>query len=90
MVKVEIREARDEDLPAILPLYAQPDVDNGKVLSIEQAQKIFAQIKPKSKAIPNTGFMSQRLRTGLSERSLYLSWTTLRIWALRRESLRTW
>lgn len=45
MVKVEIQEARDEDLPAILPLYAQPDVDNGKVLSIEQAQKIFARIK---------------------------------------------
>ncbi|KPK77391.1 MAG: acetyltransferase [candidate division Zixibacteria bacterium SM23_73] len=45
MVKVEIREATDGDLPAILSLYAQPDVDNGKVLSIEQAQKIFARIR---------------------------------------------
>lgn len=65
MVKVEIREAKDVDLPAILSLYAQPDVDDGKVLSIE-------------------------LATGLLESLLYLSWTTLHIWVLRQESLRTW
>jgi GNAT superfamily N-acetyltransferase len=45
MVKVEIQEARDGDLPAILSLYAQPDVDNGKILSIERAQRIFARIR---------------------------------------------
>ena len=45
MVKVEIREAIDADLPAILSLYAQPDLDDGKVLSIERAQKILARIR---------------------------------------------
>lgn len=45
MVKVEIREATEKDLPAILSLYAQPDMDNGKVLPIEQAQRIFTRIK---------------------------------------------
>lgn len=45
MVKVEIREAADLDLPAILSLYAQPDVDDGKVLSIERAQEIFTRIR---------------------------------------------
>ncbi len=45
MVKIEIREATDGDLPAILSLYAQPDIDDGKILSIEQAQRIFARIK---------------------------------------------
>jgi GNAT superfamily N-acetyltransferase len=45
MVKVEIREVKDEDLPVILSLYAQPDVDNGEVLSIEQAHKILARIR---------------------------------------------
>lgn len=45
MVSVEIREATDQDLPSILSLYAQPDMDNGKVLSLEQAREIFAQMK---------------------------------------------
>jgi GNAT superfamily N-acetyltransferase len=45
MVKVEIQEATDEDLPAILSLYAQPDVDDGKVLSTDRAQGIFARIR---------------------------------------------
>lgn len=45
MVKIEIQEAKDEDLPAILSLYAQPNIDNGKVLSAEEAQKIFTRIK---------------------------------------------
>jgi GNAT superfamily N-acetyltransferase len=45
MVKVEIKEVKDEDLPAILSLYAQPDIDNGKVLSTEEVQKIFTRIK---------------------------------------------
>jgi GNAT superfamily N-acetyltransferase len=45
MVKVEIREATDGDLPAILSLYAQPSVDDGRVLSTEQAQGILARIR---------------------------------------------
>ncbi|KPL03092.1 MAG: acetyltransferase [candidate division Zixibacteria bacterium SM1_73] len=45
MVKIEIQEAKAEDLPAIFSLYAQPDIDNGKVLSAEEAQKIFTRIK---------------------------------------------
>jgi GNAT superfamily N-acetyltransferase len=45
MVKVEIQEATDADLPAILSLYAQPSVDDGKVLSTEQAQGILARIR---------------------------------------------
>jgi len=40
-MEVEIREATAHDLPGILELYAQPDMDNGKVLSIEQAEAIF-------------------------------------------------
>jgi len=45
MVKVEIQEAKAEDLSAIFSLYAQPDIDNGKVLSAEEAQKIFTRIR---------------------------------------------
>lgn len=45
MVKVEIRKAEDEDLPAILSLYSQPDVDDGRALSLERAQKILARIR---------------------------------------------
>lgn len=36
-----IREAGVKDLPDILALYKQPDMDNGEVLSIEQAETIF-------------------------------------------------
>jgi GNAT superfamily N-acetyltransferase len=45
MVKVEIREATDGDLTAVLSLYAQPGVDDGKVLSTEQTQRILARIR---------------------------------------------
>lgn len=44
MVKVDIREATERDLPAILSLYAQPGMDNGEVLPIEQARRILARI----------------------------------------------
>jgi GNAT superfamily N-acetyltransferase len=40
-----IRLALQADLPAVLALYAQPDLDDGKVLDIEQAQAIFAQFQ---------------------------------------------
>jgi GNAT superfamily N-acetyltransferase len=45
MLRVEIREATDQDLPSILSLYAQPDMDNGKLLSLGQAREIFTRMK---------------------------------------------
>ena len=40
-MSVTIRQAREADLPTILQLYAQPDIDDGAVLSIEEAERIF-------------------------------------------------
>jgi GNAT superfamily N-acetyltransferase len=40
-MSVTIRQAREADLPTILQLYAQPDIDDGAVLSIEEAEQIF-------------------------------------------------
>jgi GNAT superfamily N-acetyltransferase len=48
-MQVDIREAKKEDLSYILELYKQPDMDDGKVLSLEQAESIFDKIK----AYPN-------------------------------------
>jgi GNAT superfamily N-acetyltransferase len=48
-MKVAIREAVIEDLSSIVELYKQPDMDNGEVLSIEQAEVIFKRIS----AYPN-------------------------------------
>lgn len=36
-----IREASKPDLPDVLRLYAQPDLDNGQVLPIPDAERIF-------------------------------------------------
>ena len=44
-MRVEIREATERDLLAILPLYAQLGMDNGSVLTPESAQKIFDKMK---------------------------------------------
>lgn len=41
MTVLLIREATENDLEVILNLYAQPAMDNGKVLSIEDAKNIF-------------------------------------------------
>jgi GNAT superfamily N-acetyltransferase len=38
---INIRLARLEDVPAILQIYAQPDFDNGKILTQKEAEKIF-------------------------------------------------
>ncbi len=38
-----LREASADDLPAVLALYAQPGLDDGDVLSVEQAREVFAQ-----------------------------------------------
>ena len=38
-----LREASADDLPEVLALYAQPGLDDGDVLSVEQAREVFAQ-----------------------------------------------
>ena len=40
-----IRIATDEDLPGILELYSQPDLDNGQVLDVNEAKAIFDKMK---------------------------------------------
>jgi ribosomal protein S18 acetylase RimI-like enzyme len=42
---VSCRKASKPDLPAILQLYAQPEMDNGKVLSLTKAERIFEKIE---------------------------------------------
>lgn len=37
-----IREAERDDLPGILALYAQPDLDDGAVLPLYEAERLFA------------------------------------------------
>lgn len=41
---IKIRKSTENDLPEILRLYSQPDLDNNKVLSVEDAKKIFEKI----------------------------------------------
>jgi GNAT superfamily N-acetyltransferase len=40
-MNVEIRKAVEEDVAAVIDLYAQPDMDNGNVLSLVEAKKLF-------------------------------------------------
>ncbi len=40
-----VRPATDEDLPAVLGLYAQPGLDNGRELDLETARRIHAEFK---------------------------------------------
>ena len=42
-MSVILRPASAVDLPSVLALYAQPDMDNGKVLALEEAEQLFAQ-----------------------------------------------
>lgn len=44
-MKVQIREAVEKDLPAVLSLCAQLDVEDDQALSVKQARRIFARIK---------------------------------------------
>lgn len=39
-MSIEIREAGETDLPGVLALYAQPEIDNGNVLSLDQAKAV--------------------------------------------------
>jgi len=43
-ISVSCREASKEDLPEVLRLYAQPDLDNGKVLALTEAELLFERI----------------------------------------------
>ncbi|MGE5381510.1 MAG: N-acetyltransferase family protein [Methylocystaceae bacterium] len=45
MLDLHIRPAQTDDLAAILKLYAQPEVDDGRVLTVEQAREIFGKFK---------------------------------------------
>ena len=38
---INVRPATAADIPAVLSLYAQPDLDNGKVLPVEDAVALF-------------------------------------------------
>lgn len=44
-MKIKIRESAECDIPLILSLYSQPDMDNGKIISVEQAKHIFYKMK---------------------------------------------
>jgi GNAT superfamily N-acetyltransferase len=44
-MKLQIREATEDDLPAVLALYAQPDMDDGKVLALAEAKALLAQFR---------------------------------------------
>lgn len=42
-MNIVMRQAQADDLPAVLALYAQPGLDDGCVLSEEQARELFAE-----------------------------------------------
>jgi len=44
MNETTIREAGKADLPAIQALYAQPDIDNGEMLPLDEVERIFARM----------------------------------------------
>lgn len=39
------RSATEQDIPSILKIYSQPAIDDGQVLALDEAKKIFATIK---------------------------------------------
>jgi GNAT superfamily N-acetyltransferase len=45
IIIIEFREASERDLPHILLLYSQPELDDGKVLPLEQAEAVFRRMK---------------------------------------------
>lgn len=44
MSTIVIRPATIADLPGVLSLYAQPDMDNGSILPLDEAEVIFARM----------------------------------------------
>ncbi|WP_078119222.1 GNAT family N-acetyltransferase [Thiosocius teredinicola] len=51
MIDISFRAATEADLPSILDLYSQPELDDGKVLTLPAAQAVFNQIN----ALPGYG-----------------------------------
>ena len=43
--RISIRASREEDVPMLLALYAQPDMDNDAALNLTEAHRIFARIR---------------------------------------------
>ncbi len=43
--KIICRQADKTDLPGVLCLYAQPELDNGRVLSLETAEQLFERMQ---------------------------------------------
>ena len=44
-MEIKVRKAEECDLPQILNLYIQPDMDDGKALSLEDAKNLFNKLK---------------------------------------------
>ena len=44
-MRLLIREATEDDLPAVLALYAQPGMDDGHVLTLAEAKRLLAQFR---------------------------------------------
>jgi ribosomal protein S18 acetylase RimI-like enzyme len=45
MSEIFCREASESDLPDVLRLYAQPDLDDGKTITLDQAERIFRKME---------------------------------------------
>jgi GNAT superfamily N-acetyltransferase len=45
LMNLIMREAEEKDLAPMIALYAQPDMDDGKSISVEKAQGIFKKMK---------------------------------------------
>lgn len=43
-MKIDIRKATEDDLLSIIDLYAQPEIDNGDVISVNEAKELFKKI----------------------------------------------
>lgn len=41
---IDVREASRSDLPEVLRLYAQPEMDDGEVLPLAEAERVFARM----------------------------------------------
>ena len=58
MLAVDVRKATKADLPAVLALYGQPDLDDGKVLDLAAAERIL----DKMRQYPNYGVYMATLK----------------------------
>ena len=68
-MKIDIREAGEFDIGKILEIYSQPSIDNGAVLTTEEAGEIFKTIK----SYPNYKIYAMgRTRNAIAHRKLCL------------------